>query len=54
MGSLSKAYVSSVASLSNEYVSSFTTSQYNSGKPYFNKKQSVAQNGLFFKNVFRK
>ena len=29
-------------------------SQYNPRKPYLNKKLSVAQNGIFFKNVFNK
>ena len=29
-------------------------SQYNPRKPYLNKKLSVAQNGIFFKNVFNR
>ena len=29
-------------------------SQYNSRKPYLNKKRSIVQNGIFFKNVFNR
>ena len=29
-------------------------SHYNSRKPYLNKKRPVAQNGIFFKNVFNR